>query len=307
MRTLVTGATGYLGAELVRELRRRDRDVRALVRSPQAASRLDGTGAEIVAGDVLDPASLEVALDGVTRVFHMAGVVGHRAADEPKLRAVNVDGARNVLAACARAGVERVVFTSSVATVGPAGGPGHPRDEGAWLVDGDDGREDFRYGRTKAAGEQAVLTSGADAYVVRTAWLYGQVGGNFVKTMAHLAQTRETVNVVDDQVGAPTWTLHLARALVALGIADVAPGIWHCTNAGEASWYIFARAIFAEMGLDPARVHPTTSEEFIRPAPRPAYSVLSTEKWQRAGLPELPHWRDALHEAFETLDDELYG
>jgi dihydroflavonol-4-reductase len=162
MRTLVTGATGYLGAELVRELRRRDREVRALVRSPQAASRLDGTGAETVAGDVLDPASLEVALDGVTRVFHMAGVVGHRAADEPKLRAVNVDGARNVLAACARAGVERVVFTSSVATVGPAGGPGHPRDEGAWLVDGDDGRADFRYGRTKAAGEQAALEAAKD-------------------------------------------------------------------------------------------------------------------------------------------------
>jgi dTDP-4-dehydrorhamnose reductase len=162
------------------------------------------------------------------------------------------------------------------------------------------------YGRTKAAGEQAVLTSGADAFVVRTAWLYGQVGSNFVKTMARLATERETVSVVDDQIGAPTWTLHLARGLVALGIADVPAGIWHCTNAGEASWYVFARAIFAELGLDPARVEPTTSEDFVRPAPRPAYSVLSTEKWQRAGLPELPHWRDALHEAFETLGEELY-
>jgi dihydroflavonol-4-reductase len=162
MRTLVTGATGYLGAELVRELRRRDREVRALVRSPGAAARLDGTGAETVEGDVLDPASLDRALAGVARVFHMAGVVGHRAADEPKLRAVNVDGAKNVLAACAQAGVERVVFTSSVAAVGPAGGPGHPRDEGSWLIDGDDGRADFRYGRTKAAGEQAALAAAAD-------------------------------------------------------------------------------------------------------------------------------------------------
>jgi len=161
MRTLVTGATGYLGAELVGELTRRGREVRALARSPASAARLEGTGAEIVQGDVLDEASLDRALEGVARVFHMAGAVGHRASDEPRLRAVNVDGARAVLAACTRAGVERVVFTSSVATIGPAGGPGHPRDEGAWLLDGDDGRGDFRYGRTKAAGEQAALAAAA--------------------------------------------------------------------------------------------------------------------------------------------------
>jgi dihydroflavonol-4-reductase len=161
MRTLVTGATGYLGVALVRELRARDREVRALVRSPAAAARLDGTGAEIVEGDVLDAASIDRALDGVTRVFHMAGVVGHRASDDASLRAVNVDGARTVLAACAKAGVERVVFTSSISAMGPAGGPGHPRDEGAWLLDGDDGRVDFRYGRSKALGEQAALEAAA--------------------------------------------------------------------------------------------------------------------------------------------------
>jgi dihydroflavonol-4-reductase len=161
MRTLVTGATGYLGAGLVRELRSRDREVVALARTPASAARLDGTGAEVAEGDVLDTDSLDRALAGVARVFHLAGIVGHRAADEPKLRAVNVEGARNVLGACTRAGVERVVFTSSVAAVGPAGGPGHPRDEGAWLLDGDDGRVDFRYGRSKAAGEQAALEAAA--------------------------------------------------------------------------------------------------------------------------------------------------
>jgi dihydroflavonol-4-reductase len=161
MLTLVTGSTGYLGTELVAELRRRDRRVRALVRSRTAASRLDGLGAEVVEGDVRDRDSVERALDGVARVFHLAGAVGHRASDEERLQAVNVDGARTVLDLCARAGVERVVFTSSVSTMGPAGGPGRPRDEGAWLIDGDDGRSDFRYGRSKAAGEQAALEAAA--------------------------------------------------------------------------------------------------------------------------------------------------
>jgi dihydroflavonol-4-reductase len=176
MRTLVTGATGYLGTELVRELRSRDREVRALARSRAGAARLDGLGAEIVEGDVLDPESVKRALDGVTRVFHMAGVVGHRASDEARLQAVNVDGARTVLDLCARAGIERVVFTSSVSTIGPAGGPGHPRDEGAWLIDGDDGRGDFRYGRTKAAGEQAALAAaaaGLDVVVTNPGFVIG--------------------------------------------------------------------------------------------------------------------------------------
>jgi dihydroflavonol-4-reductase len=176
MITLVTGGTGYLGAELVRELRARDRQVRALVRSPAAAARLDGTGAEIVEGDVLDAASVDRALAGVARVFHLAGVVGHRASDDARLRSVNVDGARVVLDACARARVERVVFTSSVAAIGPAGGPGHPRDEGAWILDGDDGRVDFRYGRNKAAGEQAALAAakaGLDVVITNPGFAIG--------------------------------------------------------------------------------------------------------------------------------------
>ena len=162
MRTLVTGATGYLGVDLVHALRAQGREVRALARSDAGAARLEGSGAEVVRGDVTEPESLPAAFEGVTRVFHMAGVVGHRARDDERLHAVNVDGARNVLAACRSAGVERVVFTSSVAAMGPAASPGHPRDEGAWMLDGDDGRPDFRYARTKAAGEQLAIQAAAD-------------------------------------------------------------------------------------------------------------------------------------------------
>jgi dihydroflavonol-4-reductase len=162
MRTLVTGATGYLGVDLVHALRAQGREVRALARSDAGAARLEGSGAEVVRGDVTDPESLPAAFDGVARVFHLAGVVGHRARDDDRLRRVNVDGARNVLAACRAAGVERVVFTSSVSAMGPAATPGHPRDEGAWMLDGDDGRPDFRYARTKAAGEQLAIQAAAD-------------------------------------------------------------------------------------------------------------------------------------------------
>ncbi len=162
MITLVTGATGYLGVDLVRVLRAQGRDVRALARSDAGAARLDGLGAEVVGGDVTVPDSLGPAVAGVSRVFHLAGVVAHRAREDDRLRSVNVDGARNTLAACRAAGVERVVFVSSVAAVGPAATPAHPRDEGAWMIDGDDGRPDFRYARSKAAGEQLALEAAAD-------------------------------------------------------------------------------------------------------------------------------------------------
>ena len=161
MITLVTGATGYLGVDLVRVLRAQGRDVRALARSDAGAARLDGLGAEVVRGDVTVPDSLGPVVAGVGRVFHLAGVVAHRAREDDRLRSVNVDGARNTLAACRAAGVERVVFVSSVAAVGPAATPAHPRDEGAWMIDGDDGRPDFRYARSKAAGEQLALEAAA--------------------------------------------------------------------------------------------------------------------------------------------------
>ena len=176
MLTLVTGATGYLGVDVVQALRAQGREVRALARSDSDVARLAATGAEIVRGDVTEPDSLPPAFAGVTRVFHLAGVVGHRARDDERLRAVNVDGARNVLAACRSAGVERVVFTSSVSAMGPAASPGYPRNEGAWMLDGDDGRPDFRYARTKALGEQVALdaaTSGLDVVVVNPGFVIG--------------------------------------------------------------------------------------------------------------------------------------
>jgi dTDP-4-dehydrorhamnose reductase len=156
------------------------------------------------------------------------------------------------------------------------------------------------YGRTKLAGEHAVRELAPElGYVIRTAWVYGATGANFVKTMVRLQGSHDTVSVVDDQHGSPTWSADLAHGLVELAESTAPPAIYHCTNAGETTWYGFTRAIFDELGADPGRVLPTTTDKFPRPAPRPAYSVLSARSWTAAGLTPLRDWRDALAEAFD--------
>jgi dTDP-4-dehydrorhamnose reductase len=157
------------------------------------------------------------------------------------------------------------------------------------------------YGRTKAAGERAVAAAGGDATVVRTAWLYGRHGANFVRTMIRLEGRQETVTVVDDQVGSPTWSADLAAGLVELGSREEGvPPVLHFTNAGQVSWCGFARAVFEELGADPARVLPLTTAEFPRPAPRPAYSVLDGKAWAAAGLRPARPWRAALADAMRS-------
>ena len=150
------------------------------------------------------------------------------------------------------------------------------------------------YGASKLAGELAVLQAHPEAHVVRTAWVWGATGGNFVKTMAKLESARPTLTVVDDQRGTPTYSADLAAGLLELAGADLPGGTLHATNAGETTWFDFARAIFVELGADPERVQPTTTANFPRPAPRPAYSVLSSAAWVSAGLTPLRDWQAAL-------------
>jgi dTDP-4-dehydrorhamnose reductase len=162
------------------------------------------------------------------------------------------------------------------------------------------------YGRTKLAGELGVRELLPDAgYVVRTSWVYGAAGENFVKAMVRLERQRETISVVSDQRGSPTWSADLARGLVELARSAAPAGVYHCTNGGDASRYELAQAIFAELGADPARVGPTTTDAMPRPAQRPAYSVLSDSSWRGAGLTPLPGWRDALHAAFASVGSDL--
>jgi dTDP-4-dehydrorhamnose reductase len=271
-RYLVTGAGGMLGADLVRVLD--DRQVTALRRGDL---------------DITDAAAVREAVAGHDVVINTAAFTNVDAAetDEPAAFAVNASGAGNVAHAATAVGA-RLVHVSTDYVFDGTGTRPYAEDAPRAPLGA--------YGRSKAAGEELVLRH-PGVYLVRTAWLYGEHGSNFARTMLRLAGERDTVSVVTDQVGQPTWSRDLAVAIVRLLDAEAPFGIYHGTNAGEASWFDFARAIFTESGLDPERVQPTDSSSFARPAPRPSYSVLGHAAWATARLPAPRPWRDALHAA----------
>ena len=281
LKAIVVGAGGQLGTDLVDVLG--DRLVGAYDRS---------------ALDITDAAAVRDVVDSGVVVFNAAAYTNVDGAetDEATAHAVNADGPATLAAACQAAGATLVHVSTDYVFAGDASAP--------YEVDAPTAPRSA-YGRTKLAGEQAVLASGARAYVVRTAWVYGATGPNFVKTMARLEGERETLTVVDDQRGSPTWSLHLARGLAELAASDAAPGVYHCTGGGETTWCGFARAVFEELGADPERVRPISTADFPRPAPRPAYSVLSDAAWRAAGLTPLPPWREALTEAFRLAGGAL--
>ena len=281
-RWLVTGARGQLGSDLCRVL---------------AAAGVAGDQLLALGSDQLDITS-SAAVQAVFRDFQPQLVVNAAAytavdqaeTEEDRAFAVNAGGPALLAAAAARAGAKLLQVSTDYVFAGDADQP----YEAEAVPD-----PRSAYGRTKLAGEQAVRELAPEhGYVVRTAWVYGATGSNFVKTMARLEQARETVEVVDDQRGSPTWAADLARGLVELAGSTARPGIYHCTGSGATSWFGLARAVFEELGADPERVRPTTTDKYPRPAPRPAYSVLSDRAWRAAGLTALPHWRAALRHAF---------
>jgi dTDP-4-dehydrorhamnose reductase len=290
---LVPGGAGQLGRELAALA-----GDGVLVRAPGCAT-LDLTQAGAVVEAV-------TALVDEARAAGLAPVVVNAAAytavDDAETHrarafAVNADGPRVLAAACSSRGVPLIHVSTDYVFPGDGTRP--------YEVDDPVGPRSV-YGQTKLAGEEAVLGSGARAWVVRTAWVYGAFGRNFVRTMIRLAGSDDPVSVVDDQRGSPTWTADLARGLLELArrvSTGAAPDtrLLHCTGAGETTWYGLARAVFEELGADPSRVRPCTTDEFPRPAPRPAYSVLSNKTWQAAGLTPLPDWRSALATAFPSL------
>ena len=253
---LITGAGGQLGAALREAF-------------PDAEAR---TRAEL---DVTQPFSVETDL-----VLHAAAwtdVDGAESAPEAA-EAVNVAGTRNVVAL----GAPVLYFSTDYVFDGAKQGP---------YVESDEPRPLSVYGQTKLAGEREVR----DGWIVRSSWLFGWTGANFVRTMLRLGRERDEVSVVADQVGCPTYVAHLAEATREL--LSLPGGVWHVAAEGECSWAEFARAIFEEAALD-CSVREITTEELGRPAPRPRYSVVRSE---REGTPRLPHWREGLRACLARL------
>ncbi len=157
------------------------------------------------------------------------------------------------------------------------------------------------YGRTKLAGEEAVIRSCAGSMVIRTAWLYSTYGNNFVKTMLRLGKEREELGVIFDQVGTPTYARDLARAILTAVEKGIVPGVYHYSNEGVCSWYDFTRAIHRAAGIDSCTVRPLHTEEYPTPAKRPHYSVLDKSKIKDTYDISIPWWEDALKECLKEM------
>ncbi|HEY1668277.1 MAG TPA: dTDP-4-dehydrorhamnose reductase [Trebonia sp.] len=294
-RWLVTGAAGMLGRDLTDLLRARGEEFTPLAR---------------VDLDITDPAAVTKAVSLVKPdvVVNCAAWTAVDAAEEHEEAAfaINAGGPVNLAAACASVGALLVHPSTDYVFDGHASVP--YAEDAPTAPSG-------AYGRTKLAGEQAVRAALPDAsYIVRTAWLYGAHGKNFVKTMLRLARNGTSPGVVADQHGQPTWTADVAAQVYAL-IDNAAPaGTYHATSSGQTTWFGFAEEVFMlyqgqgqgqNQDEDPERQRltprPITTADYPTPAKRPAYSVLGHDAWHAAGISPISDWKDALQRAFPAL------
>jgi dTDP-4-dehydrorhamnose reductase len=270
MRLLVVGAAGMLGRDLL-----------------AAAERAghEPVGVDLPEIDITDSAATtalvgEIRPDVIVNCAAWTDVDGAEADEEAAAR-VNAEGAGNVAAAGATAGAHVISISTDYSFDGTATQP---------YVESSPTSPLGAYGRTKLAGELAVSEAATpDFAIVRTSWLFGPHGKNFVDTMLRLGAERDEVSVVDDQIGCPTYAGHLAAALVDIAERRLT-GIVHCAGGGQCTWHDLTVAAFERTGTD-CEVKRVSTAEFGRPAPRPAYSVLRSE---RADAPRLPDWQEGL-------------
>lgn len=283
MKVLVTGAAGQLGRALVEELGRRHLQVAAT---------------DLPELDISDGDAVWRALSGHRPEVVINAAAATRVDDleaNPELAfKVNALGARNLAAACRRLGCKLAHISTDYVFDGTKAGP---------YVEWDEPRPQSVYGWSKLLGETLVRQQCPDHFILRTAWLYGLPGPNFINAILARARSGQDLLVVDDQKGTPTSALALAPQILAL-VETEAFGTYHATCRGEATWYGFALQILERAGLA-VKIRPCTTGEFPRPAPRPANSVLENRllKWERLDL--MPSWQEAFHRFWDLYGEQL--
>lgn len=277
MKILVTGVKGQLGYDVVNECQKRG---------------YDAIGVDVEEMDITNPEAVDrvIAEANPDAVIHCAAWTAVDAAEEPenvaKVRAVNADGTQNIANVCKKLNCKLLYISTDYVFDGQGSEP--------WLPDQKDYRPLNVYGQTKLEGELAVANTVEKYFIVRIAWVFGVNGKNFIKTMLNVGKTHDTIRVVNDQIGTPTYTYDLARLLVDMAESEKY-GYYHATNeGGYISWYNFACEIFRQAGY-PTKVIPVTTAEYgLSKAKRPFNSRLDKHKLVENGFTPLPDWKDAL-------------
>ncbi|WP_107839175.1 dTDP-4-dehydrorhamnose reductase [Metasolibacillus meyeri] len=279
MKIMVTGANGQLGQELVKQVNASEYELFAFTKTALDITNMDQVNAvcEEIQPHIIINAAAYTNVDGAET-------------NEELAFQVNAIGQRNLAVAAEKVGAKICYISTDYVFNGQATAPYseymHVDPLGV-------------YGQSKYAGELLTQTLSTKYFIVRTAWVYGEYGSNFVKTMLKLAEDKSELGVVHDQVGSPTYTVDLAEFLIEL-VQTEKYGIYHCTNSGTCSWYEFAQEIF-KLAKKDIQVNPLTSDQFPRPAKRPAYSVLGDLSLRMNGYSVRRHWKEALREYINNI------
>ncbi len=300
MKAFVTGVSGQLGHDVMNELHRRGIEGTGSDIQPAYGGADDGTPVTHMPYVQMDITDREQVREILFRLkpdymVHCAAWTAVDRAEEcpDACRKVNALGTENIAECCGELGIPMMYFSTDYVFDGHGTRPWEPEDERHPLG---------VYGATKAEGELAVLRHVKDSYILRIAWVFGTNGHNFIRTMLKLAETHDTLRVVCDQIGTPTYTLDLARLVVDM-MGEKRYGIYHVTNEGDyISWYDFTKAIFEEAGIDGINVIPVTSEEYGAKAVRPYNSRMNRSKLTENGFTPLPDWRDALRRFLAAIN-----
>lgn len=281
MRVLVTGVKGQLGHDVMNELAKRG---------------YEGIGVDVEEMDITDAEAVEKVMRkaNADKVVHCAAWTAVDAAEDQEeiCRKVNAQGTENIARMCKELDLPMIYLSTDYVFDGEGTRPWEPDDE----------RHPLNvYGQTKYEGELAVEKYLDKYYIVRIAWVFGLNGKNFIKTMLNLAKTHDTLTVVNDQTGSPTYTYDLARLLVDMLETDKY-GRYHATNEGLCTWYEFAQEIFRQAGVD-VKVVPVSSEKFAAKAKRPHNSRMNKEKLSQMGFERLPAWQDALQRYLKEIQE----